>query len=53
MKEIRAIIPAAGKGKRLQKLSGETPKAMFRVCDRPMLEIVLENIGFEIGRAHV
>ena len=46
MKEIRAIIPAAGKGKRLQKLSGETPKAMFRVCDRPMLEIVLENIGF-------
>jgi len=46
VKEIRAIIPAAGKGKRLQKLSGDTPKAMFRVCNRPMLEIVLENIGF-------
>ena len=46
MKEIRAIVPAAGKGKRLQKLSGDTPKAMFRVNNRPMLEVVLENIGF-------
>lgn len=46
MKTIRAIIPAAGKGKRLQKVSGDMPKAMFRVGNRPMLEIVLENIGF-------
>lgn len=46
MKPIRAIIPAAGKGKRLQKISGDLPKAMFRVGDRPMLEIVLENINF-------
>ena len=46
MKTIRAIIPAAGKGKRLQALSGDLPKAMFRVGNRPMLEIVLENIDF-------
>ena len=46
MNAIRAIIPAAGKGKRLQKVSGDMPKAMFRVGNRPMLEIVLENIGF-------
>ena len=46
MKEIRAIVPAAGKGKRLQKVSGDMPKAMFRVGNRPMLEVVLENIGF-------
>ena len=46
MKEIRAIVPAAGKGKRLQKISGDVPKAMFRVGDRPMLEIVLENLSF-------
>lgn len=46
MKAIRAIVPAAGKGKRLQKLSGDMPKAMFRVNNRPMLEIVLENIDF-------
>ena len=46
MKEIRAIIPAAGKGKRLQKLSGDLPKAMFKVGDRPMLDIVLENVRF-------
>ncbi len=46
LKPIRAIIPAAGKGSRLQKISGQLPKAMFCVNNRPMLEIVLENIGF-------
>ncbi len=46
MNQIRAIIPAAGKGKRLQKISGDLPKAMFRVGNRPMLEIVLDNISF-------
>lgn len=46
MKPIRVIIPAAGKGKRLQKISGDLPKAMFCVNHRPMLEIVLENTGF-------
>ena len=46
MKAIRAIVPAAGKGSRLQKLSGDLPKAMFAVKKRPMLEFVLDNISF-------
>ena len=46
MKAIRAIIPAAGKGSRLQKISGDMPKAMFAVLKKPMLEFVLENISF-------
>lgn len=46
MENIRAIIPAAGKGTRLQAISGDLPKAMFRVNGKPMLEIVLENISF-------
>ena len=46
MKAIRAIVPAAGKGTRLQKVSGDIPKAMFTVGNRPMLEYVLENISF-------
>lgn len=46
MKGIRAIIPAAGKGSRLQSVSGELPKAMFPVGKRPMLEYVLENVSF-------
>lgn len=46
MKPIRAIVPAAGKGSRLQKISGDLPKAMFEVGKRPMLEFVLENISF-------
>lgn len=46
MKGIRAIVPAAGKGTRLQKISGDMPKAMFEVNHQPMLEIVLNNIDF-------
>lgn len=46
MKAIRAIIPAAGKGSRLQSVSGDLPKAMFPVGNRPMLDIVLENLSF-------
>ncbi len=46
MKSIRAIVPAAGKGSRLQKISGDLPKAMFSVGNKPMLEYVLENISF-------
>ena len=46
MTNIRAIIPAAGKGSRLQRVCGDLPKAMFSVKNRPMLDIVLENISF-------
>ena len=46
MKPIRAIVPAAGKGKRLQKVSGDIPKAMFKVGDRPMIDFVMDNISF-------
>ncbi len=46
MKSIRAIVPAAGKGSRLQKVSGALPKAMFPIGNRPMLEFVMENISF-------
>lgn len=46
MEKIRAIVPAAGKGARLQAISGDMPKAMFPVDNKPMLEIVLENLNF-------
>ncbi len=46
MKALRVIIPAAGKGSRLQKMSGDMPKAMFRINGQPMLQIVLKNVGF-------
>lgn len=46
MDNIRAIVPAAGKGSRLKAISGDLPKAMFRIDGRPMLEVALENINF-------
>ena len=46
MRAIRTIIPAAGKGSRLQKVSGDCPKAMVTVGNRPMIEYVLDNVSF-------
>ncbi len=46
MRTIRAIIPAAGKGSRLQAISGDLPKAMFPLCGKPMLATVLDNVKF-------
>ena len=46
MENIRVIIPAAGKGSRLQKVGGDIPKAMISIGDRPMLEYVLDNVSF-------
>lgn len=46
MENIKVIIPAAGKGSRLQKVGGDIPKAMISIGDRPMLEYVLDNVSF-------
>ena len=46
MNKIRVIIPAAGKGTRLQAIRGSLPKAMYPINNKPMLEIVLENTSF-------
>ena len=46
MEAIRAIVPAAGKGSRLQKISNDMPKAMLSVNRRPMIDFVLDNISF-------
>ncbi len=46
MNAIRAIVPAAGKGSRLQQINKDLPKAMFSVGNRPMLELVLDNLSF-------
>ena len=42
---VRAIVPAAGKGTRLK--SGEDlPKVLHTACDRPLLELVLQQLDF-------
>ena len=43
---MRVIIPAAGKGTRLSTSPDAPPKALFQVCGRPLLEIVLEQTSF-------
>ena len=42
---MRVIIPAAGKGTRL-KTGSDLPKVLQKVCGKPLLETVLEQVDF-------
>jgi dTDP-glucose pyrophosphorylase len=41
---MKAVILAAGKGKRMKELTQEVPKPMLRVQGRPILEHILEGL---------
>lgn len=41
---MKAVILAAGQGKRLRPITETIPKAMARVCGKPMLEIILKQL---------
>ena len=43
---MRVIIPAAGKGTRLNPSPDAPPKALFPLCGRPLIEHVLEQTSF-------
>ena len=45
MESIRAIVPAAGKGTRL-KSEDNIPKVMHKLCGKPLLQHVLEQLSF-------
>ena len=45
MENLRAIIPAAGKGTRL-KAANDLPKVLYDLCGKPLLEHVLDELGF-------
>ncbi|MBR4235659.1 MAG: NTP transferase domain-containing protein [Clostridia bacterium] len=45
MENLRAIVPAAGKGTRL-KSSANIPKALHELCGKPLLEHVLSQLDF-------
>lgn len=46
MEQLRAIVLAAGKGTRLHSAEKDMPKALFPICGRPILEVVLDTINF-------
>lgn len=43
---MKGIVPAAGKGERLEPLTLAMPKEMIRVGTKPVIEHVLENIKY-------
>ncbi|HLH55538.1 MAG TPA: nucleotidyltransferase family protein [Verrucomicrobiae bacterium] len=44
MKDIKAVILAAGKGTRMRDLTNEVPKPMLKVEDKPILEHILQGV---------
>lgn len=44
MKEIIAMIPAAGRGKRMDSLTSDLPKSMLKVNDKPIIAWHLDKI---------
>ena len=45
---MKAIIPLAGKGKRLRPLTHTTPKPLIRVAGRPVMSYILDDL-VELG----
>ena len=51
---IQALIMAGGAGQRLRPLTNETPKPMLAVGDRPLLEIMIQQLrDAGIERVHI
>lgn len=44
LSDIDVFILCGGKGKRLKKISGKTPKPMVSVAGRPFLDILIEYL---------
>lgn len=43
-KKNAAVIMAGGQGNRLKPLTEETPKPLLKIGDKPILEIIIENL---------
>src|SRR5260370_16832778 len=41
----RAVVLAAGRGKRMRELTESIPKPMVRVRGKPVLQIIVEGLG--------
>ena len=41
----RAVVLAAGRGKRMRELTESIPKPMVRVRGKPVLQIIMEGLG--------
>lgn len=51
---VQAVVMAGGAGKRLHPLTENTPKPMLRIGDKPLLQIIIEQLrDAGVNRVHV
>jgi len=44
---LNVLIPMAGAGSRFEQAGYTFPKPLIEVCGKPMIQVVVENLGFE------
>lgn len=53
LSNFNILIPMAGEGSRFQKAGYTFPKPMIEVNGKPMIQLVVENLGFEANYIYV
>ena len=51
--KLNVLIPMAGEGKRFQEAGYSFPKPLIEVNDKPMIQVVAENVGMEANFIYV
>ena len=51
--KLNVLIPMAGEGKRFQEAGYSFPKPLIDVNDKPMIQVVAENVGMEANFIYV
>lgn len=53
MKDLNILIPMAGAGSRFQKAGYTFPKPLIEIHGKPMIQVVVDNLGFDATYTYV
>ena len=53
MKDLNVLIPMAGAGSRFQQAGYTFPKPLIEVNGKPMIQVVVDNLGFDANYTYV
>lgn len=53
LKDLNILIPMAGAGSRFQQAGYTFPKPLIEINGKPMIQVVVENIGFDANYTYI